>query len=149
MIGFAKCAVRLSSNAPCPSWSSETVALAWETFISGRADRCRPTKGALISARGVARTDAEARAAEEVGQIWLAKNPLGPSSRSAGCVQCGGTNPDTPVLANGGHAWLHHECWPLLMRRREADARAAIHSILGRPRIEAPPKQLLDWVIVG
>lgn len=72
---------------------------------------------------GVSRDDAV--------QHWLAKNPLQPSDRKVGCVYCGRTGPDTPILANGGHAWLHRDCWRPLMKRREGEARKVLIRTLG------------------
>lgn len=109
----------LSALAPPPFASS-----FWRDYFEERA-AIREHDG------GLTRTDAEARALEDVAQVWLAKNPLAPSSRAAGCVFCGGAAPDTPVLANEGHAWLHHYCWAPLLKRREAQAGQVIARLVG------------------
>jgi hypothetical protein len=63
---------------------------------------------------------------------WRALNPL-PASGDGACVQCGKPDPDTPVLAGGGHAWLHRECWAPMNAARDAQALAAVKAAIERP----------------
>lgn len=58
---------------------------------------------------GLSRADAEAGALADCVARWRVLNPL-PASDDRACVHCGEARPDTPVLAPGGHAWLHREC---------------------------------------
>lgn len=83
---------------------------------------------------GLARREAERRALEDVVQHWLAKHPLPASGRVHGCVHCRGAEPDTPLLAHDGHAWLHQACWSSLMARRAAEARGALIRLLNLPQ---------------
>jgi hypothetical protein len=41
-----------------------------------------------------------------------------PASDDAACVHCGKSAPDMPVLARGGHAWLHRDCWAPMDAKR-------------------------------
>lgn len=79
---------------------------------------------------GMSRADAEAGALADCVARWRALNPL-PASRDGACVQCGKARPDTPVLARGGHAWLHRECWAPMNAARNAMAFAAVRALLG------------------
>lgn len=78
---------------------------------------------------GISRADAGAGALEDCVQQWRALNPLQPSGEGA-CVHCGKARPDTPVLAHGGHAWLHNECWTPMNAARAETARAAVIAAL-------------------
>ena len=80
---------------------------------------------------GASRADAEAGALDDCVQRWRALNPL-PASGDGACVQCGKARPDTPVLAHGGHAWLHRECWAPMDAKRDAEARKAVSEALAR-----------------
>ncbi len=80
---------------------------------------------------GASRADAEAGALADCVARWRALHPL-PASGDGACVQCGKPGPDTPVLARGGHAWLHRECWTGMNAAREAEARAGVLAALGR-----------------
>lgn len=79
---------------------------------------------------GMSRADAEARARADCVARWRALNPL-PASGDGACVQCGKARPDTPVLARGGHAWLHRECWAPMNAARNEMAFAAVRALLG------------------
>ncbi len=78
---------------------------------------------------GMSRADAEAGALADCVARWRALNPL-PASGDGACVQCGKARPDTPVLARGGHAWLHRECWAPMNAARENEAHEAVLAAL-------------------
>ncbi len=78
---------------------------------------------------GLSRTDAEAGAFADCIARWCALNPLAASGDGA-CVHCGKARPDMPVLAHGGHAWLHRACWAPMNAQREAHAREAVSALL-------------------
>ncbi len=79
---------------------------------------------------GMSRADAEAGALADCVARWRALNPL-PASGDGACVQCGKARPDTPVLARGGPAWLHRECWAPMNAARNEMALAAVRALLG------------------
>ena len=79
---------------------------------------------------GLSRADAEAAALLDLAQIWQCENPL-PASDAAACVHCGRKGADTPVLARGGHAWLHRQCWGPMNAERQQEAVAAVRALLG------------------
>jgi hypothetical protein len=81
---------------------------------------------------GTARADAEAGALADCVARWRALNPL-PASGDGACVQCGRVGPDTPVLARGGHAWLHRQCWGPMNAARQREADAAVRALLAEP----------------
>lgn len=77
----------------------------------------------------LSRADGEAGALADLVARWRALNPLPPSD-GALCVHCGGTEPDTPVLALSGHAWLHRACWAPMNAARQQQALAAVCKLL-------------------
>jgi hypothetical protein len=79
---------------------------------------------------GLSRADAEAGALADGVARWRALNPL-PASGDEACAHCGKARPDTPVLARGGHAWLHRECWAPMNAARNEMAFAAVRALLG------------------
>lgn len=79
---------------------------------------------------GMSRADAEAGALADCVARWRALNPL-PASGDGACVQCGEARPDMPVLARGGHAWLHRDCWAPMNAARNEMAFAAVRALLG------------------
>ena len=79
---------------------------------------------------GMSRTGAEAGALADCVARWRALNPVLASGDGL-CVQCGKAGPDTPVLAGGGHAWLHRECWGPMNTSRNEIALAAVRALLG------------------
>ncbi|MEQ1707793.1 MAG: hypothetical protein ABL864_05630 [Terricaulis sp.] len=81
---------------------------------------------------GLSRADAEAGALADCVARWRALNPL-PASGDDACAHCGGAAPCTPVLAPGGHAWLHRECVYPMNRALDAAARAAVLAALESP----------------
>lgn len=85
---------------------------------------------------GLSHTEAEADALADCVQRWRALNPL-PASGGGVCVHCGKARPDTPVLARGGHAWLHRECWEPMNAARKTAARLMVLAALGLPSTDA------------
>jgi hypothetical protein len=81
-------------------------------------------------AGGMSRADAEAGALADLASMWRCENPL-PASDAAACAHCGKRGSDSPVLARGGHAWLHKACWEPMDEARRRDALAAVQAFLG------------------
>ncbi len=73
--------------------------------------------------------DAEAGALADLAQRWRSETPL-PASGAAACAHCGKRGADTPVLARGGHAWLHKACWGPMNEARQQEALAAVQALL-------------------
>lgn len=80
---------------------------------------------------GLSRADAEAGALTDCVARWRAFHRL-PASGDGACVHCGKPGPDTPVLARGGHAWLHRGCWAAMNAVRERETRRAVLEALTR-----------------
>lgn len=80
---------------------------------------------------GLSRPEAEAGALADCVARWRALHAL-PAADDGVCAHCGGPGPDTPVLAVGGHAWLHRRCWPAMDAEGERVARTAVAALLGR-----------------
>jgi hypothetical protein len=78
---------------------------------------------------GIPRAEAEAGAMADCVARWRALNPL-PASGNGTCIHCGMPQPDTPVLACGGHAWLHKGCWLAMDAARQCEAETAIRAAL-------------------
>jgi hypothetical protein len=94
----------------------------WRDFFEERA-AIREHDGGMSCA------DAESGAMADCLARWRALNPLS-ASGDGDCVHWGGAEPDTPVLARGGHAWLHRACWTPMIAARERDAVAAVRALL-------------------
>jgi hypothetical protein len=86
--------------------------------------------------KGLSRTEAEAAALLDMATRWRNENPLPASDRSA-CCHCGGPGPDTPVLADAGHAWLHQTCWAPMNEKRQREALDAVTRILNAAKTSA------------
>lgn len=82
---------------------------------------------------GMSRAEAEAGALDDLARRWRALHPVA-SSSDATCVHCGKPEPDLPVLARDGRAWLHRQCWPALDATRQAQAVRAVRDLLGIAR---------------
>jgi hypothetical protein len=100
----------------------QLAAADWREYFEERA-AIREHDGRL------SRRDAEAGALADLAAHWLALNPL-PVSTDAACVHCGGAGPEMPVLAAGGHAWLHRACWAPMNGERGAQAAAMVRALL-------------------
>ncbi len=86
---------------------------------------------------GLPREEAEQRALSDTVEQWLALNPPDSSNPHCGCAHCG--EPETPsnvllaVLARGGHAWVHDECWAKWRASRRGEAERALRLMGIRP----------------
>jgi len=80
----------------------------WQAYFDERAG-IREHDGSLP------RAEAERLALEDATAQWLRLNPAPASDPRYGCVHCGlGEQPGNtflPVLAPGGHTWVHDACW--------------------------------------
>jgi hypothetical protein len=117
-------AVTVVTDVTHPAYEREPHAAWWRELYEERA-AIREHDG------GMSRADAEAGALADCVARWRALNPLSASGDGA-CVQCGKARPDTPVLARGGHAWLHRECWAPMNAARNEVAFAAVRALLGK-----------------
>ncbi|MCR6643503.1 MAG: hypothetical protein NVV62_02680 [Terricaulis sp.] len=98
--------------------------LDWRAYFAERA-AIREYDG------GVSRPDAEAGALADCVARWRALHPLQAADDGL-CAHCGGPGQGgTPVLAAGGHAWLHRRCWPAMDAACERVARLAVEVLLG------------------
>jgi hypothetical protein len=79
---------------------------------------------------GLSRAAAEAAALDDLARRWRTENPL-PASDGTACAHCGKRGPDTPVLACGGHAWLHKPCWVAMDEARQQEAMSTVQALLG------------------
>lgn len=113
------------ATAGAPSHSAlPGEATCWRDYLEERA-AIREHDGGLSCA------DAEAGALADCVQRWRVLNPL-PASGDGACIQCGKPQPDTPVLARDGHAWLHRNCWASMNLARNAIAREAVLAALAQ-----------------
>jgi hypothetical protein len=102
--------------------SCESEAERWRDLFEERA-AIREHDG------GLSRAEAEAGALADLATRWRCENSL-PANDGAACAHCGKRGPDTPVLARGGHAWLHRECWRPMNEVRQQEALAAVQAHL-------------------
>jgi hypothetical protein len=70
------------------------------------------------------------KALADLATRWRSENPL-PANDAAACAHCGTRGPDTPVLARGGHAWLHKACWGPMDAARQREALGTVQALLG------------------
>jgi len=114
---------------PCegdpPLWGAER----WCAYFEERA-AMREFEG------GLPRAEAERLAFEDTLAHWLCRNPAPPSEPHRGCVHCGGRDGVgqalLPVLASGGHTWVHEGCRAAWLAQRRDQARRALTSLLPR-----------------
>lgn len=81
---------------------------------------------------GISRAEAESAALHDCAQRWRAENPLAPAPQSS-CARCGRAVKAAdamPVLAAGGHAWLHADCYPAMREDRIANSIASVRASL-------------------
>lgn len=123
MFGASDAAVTDVTDVTHSAYKRECVAAWWRELYEERV-AARQRDG------GISRADAEAGALADCVARWRALNPL-PASGDGVCVQCGKVGSDTPVLARGGHAWLHRECWAPMNAARNEMAFAAVRTLLG------------------
>jgi hypothetical protein len=98
----------------------------WQAYFEERAG-IREYDG------GLPRTEAEHLALEDSVTHWLCLHPAPASDPRHGCVHCGaGDQPSKtllPVLAPGGHVWVHDRCWEPWQRARRHDAQEALRRL--------------------
>lgn len=122
---------------PTPASSLAWTAQDWQAFFDERAG-IREFDG------GLSRTEAEAGAFVDCIGQWRPLNPLCPSE-SRTCIHCGREGGDTPVLASGGHAWLHRECWAPMNDQRQREALDAVTRMLNASKNNADPLMAEVW----
>ena len=110
----------LLASSPLPEvWELDE----WQAYVGERAairehdGRCQ-------------RSDAERLAIEDAVTHWLRLHPACPSTPDQGCVHCGSREKPSdallPVLASGGHVWVHNRCWEHWHAARRQQAREAL-----------------------
>ena len=111
--------VLLAANPPGALWDARD----WQVYFEERAG-IREFDG------GLPRTEAEPLALEDAVTHWLCLHPAPASDPRHGCVHCdsGDGAGDTllPVLAPGGHVWVHDRCWGPWQRARRHEAQEAL-----------------------
>ncbi len=110
------------NTSPQAERSAEHIAERWRDLFEERA-AIREHDG------GLSRTYAEAGALADLARRWRSENPLSASDSTA-CAHCGKRGPDTPVLARGGHAWLHKACWGPMDAARQREALDTVQALL-------------------
>jgi hypothetical protein len=100
--------------------------------LSLAADREPP--GTLLASIADNKAGIVAMLFQKMVARWRNENPLPASDRSA-CYHCGRSAPDTPVLADAGHAWLHQTCWAPMNEKRQREALDAVTRILNAAKI--------------
>ncbi len=85
---------------------------------------------------GVSRAEAEARAFDCCVAQWMAYNPPAANGPDR-CAHCGGAMADNealPFLSGAGrHVWMHGRCHAPWMKRRRAEAEAALAALGVKP----------------
>ena len=118
----AELLVLLSSGADKPDWD----AADWQAYLDERA-AIREHDG------GLPRSAAERLAFEDAVAHWLCLHPAPATDPRRGCVQCGrgdqASNTLLPVLAPGGHVWVHDRCWEAWTSSRQHEAREALRRL--------------------
>ena len=80
---------------------------------------------------GFARSEAERLAFDDTVAHWLSAHPP-PATSPDRCVHCRATQRTNdvllPVLAEGGHTWIHDGCWTEWYRFRRQEAVAALET---------------------
>ncbi len=81
---------------------------------------------------GLRRAEAEARALDCCVAQWMAYNPPAANGPDR-CAHCGGAMADNEALpflnGTGGHVWMHGGCHAPWMKRRRAEAEAALAAL--------------------
>ncbi len=112
----------------------------YQAFFDERA-------GVLEFEAGLACVEAERRAFSEIAQQWLSQNPAPATFPRGGCVHCLDDdqrgNPLLPVLAAGGHTFLHDRCLDAWRTFRREQAETALRQ-LGVGQAAKQPDQPQD-----
>jgi len=102
----------------CDSWT----AADWQAYFEERA-AIREHDG------GFAKSEAERLAFDDTLTYWLAAHPP-PASALERCVHCRGVHRPydelVPVLALGGHVWVHNVCWTEWYAARRQEGTTAL-----------------------
>lgn len=112
----------------------------WQAYFDERA-AVREYEGELP------RPEAERLAFIDTAEHWLRLNPPAPSDPAQGCVHCGlaGQKGELlPVLAAGGHTWIHDHCLSSWARDRTADASAALGRVAST-EVKRPHASEVVW----
>jgi TubC N-terminal docking domain len=82
---------------------------------------------------GLSRPEAECLAFEDAVSHWLCLHSAAATDPRHGCVYCGRSDQDgnilLPVLAPGGHVWVHDRCGEPWHATRRREAATALHSL--------------------
>lgn len=109
----------LTTGADEPGWD----AAEWQAYYEERA-ATRAHDGHLSQG------EAERLAFEDTVTHWLCLHPAPATDPRQGCVHCGPGdqvgNTLLPVLAPGGHVWVHDRCWESWHTARRQHAREAL-----------------------
>src|SRR5215207_3468303 len=103
------------------SWSPAD----WQAYFDERA-AIREYEG------GLARDVAERFAFEDTVSHWLSAHPA-PATPPDQCVHCRHTQRTNdvllPMLAEGGHTWIHNNCWTAWYATRRSAAIATLNAM--------------------
>jgi hypothetical protein len=116
-----------------PEDGAQWEAAEWQAYFDERA-AVHEHDGGLSS------VEAERLAIEDTITHWLCLHPAPATDPRRGCVHCEAgdqaANTLLPVLAPGGHVWVHDQCWETWHSLRRQEAREAL-SCLGIGPAEA------------
>jgi hypothetical protein len=114
--------ILLTSSGPGEIWDAGD----WQAYVDERA-AIREHDG------GLRRRDAERLAFEDAITHWLCLHPAASSDPHQGCVHCGvgdrSGNTLLPMLAPGGHVWVHDRCWESWRASRRYEAQEALRRL--------------------
>jgi hypothetical protein len=114
--------VLISCGADKPEWDGTD----WRAYLDERA-AIREHNGKLSQA------EAGRLAFEDAVTHWLCLHPAPATDPRRGCVQCSGGdqagNTLLPVLAPGGHVWVHDQCWVAWTSFRRHEAAKALRHL--------------------
>ena len=114
----------LAALEPDAGWGPED----WRAYFDERAG-IREHDGKLP------REEAECLAFEDTISQWLCRHPPIATAPEQGCVHCRAcdreANPLLPVLASGGHTWVHDRCHAEWLAQRRGQARRELHRVVG------------------
>jgi hypothetical protein len=122
----------LATKLPGELWDTND----WHAYVDERA-AIREHDGGLL------REQAERLAAEDAVTHWLCLHPAPASDSGCECIHCGLAdqpgNTLLPMLAPGGHLWVHDRCWESWHTARRNQARKALETLgLSPPARELP-----------
>jgi hypothetical protein len=98
----------------------------WHAYFAERA-------AVLEFDYGLSREDAEGHAFRDTVVQWLCRYPAQVSNPALGCVHCCSRdqagNTLLPLLAEGGHVWVHDRCWEPWNAARQRQAADALYQL--------------------